>query len=129
MARKAVFRRRRLSLTSLIDVIFLLLLFFMLSSTFSRFSEVELVAAGAGPTAAAPETRPLFLKLRADGLRVNARDTTLQALPAALAELSGPGPGQALVSTARDVTAQRLTDLLLVLRTVEGLKIQVLTPT
>ena len=30
-------------MTSLIDVIFLLLLFFMLSSTFSRFAEVELV--------------------------------------------------------------------------------------
>ena len=41
-------RRRRLSMTSLIDVIFLLLLFFMLTSTFTRFSEVELTAAGSG---------------------------------------------------------------------------------
>ena len=32
-------RRRRLPLTPLIDVIFLLLLFFMLSSTFTRFSD------------------------------------------------------------------------------------------
>ena len=31
-------------MTSLIDVIFLLLLFFMLSSTFSRFAEVEISA-------------------------------------------------------------------------------------
>jgi biopolymer transport protein ExbD len=35
-------------MTSLIDVIFLLLLFFMLSSTFSRFGEVELTAAAGG---------------------------------------------------------------------------------
>ena len=34
--------RRRLGLTPLIDVIFLLLLFFMLSSTFSRFSDLSL---------------------------------------------------------------------------------------
>ena len=34
--------RRQISVTSLIDVIFLLLLFFMLSSTFSKFADVEL---------------------------------------------------------------------------------------
>ncbi len=38
-------------MTSLIDVIFLLRLFFMLSSTFSRFAEVELTAAGASASA------------------------------------------------------------------------------
>ncbi|WP_367714863.1 biopolymer transporter ExbD [Nitratireductor sp. GISD-1A_MAKvit] len=43
----AVRRRKPLSLTSLIDVIFLLLLFFMLSSTFTRFASVE-ISGGAG---------------------------------------------------------------------------------
>ncbi|MBL4837775.1 MAG: biopolymer transporter ExbD [Kordiimonadaceae bacterium] len=37
--------RRRASITSLIDVIFLLLLFFMLASSFTKFSEVEVMAA------------------------------------------------------------------------------------
>ena len=46
-------------MTSLIDVIFLLLLFFMLSSTFSKFSEIELTAGGSGPGRAA-ETPPLM---------------------------------------------------------------------
>jgi biopolymer transport protein ExbD len=36
------------TLTPLIDVIFLLLLFFMLSSTFTRFAEVPLTNAGGG---------------------------------------------------------------------------------
>ncbi|MEX0280950.1 MAG: biopolymer transporter ExbD, partial [Arenibacterium sp.] len=35
-------RRRVVSLTALIDVVFLLLLFFMLTSTFSSFGEIEL---------------------------------------------------------------------------------------
>ena len=36
-----------MALTPLIDVIFLLLLFFMLSSTFSRFGEIKLDLGGA----------------------------------------------------------------------------------
>ena len=39
-------------MTSLIDVIFLLLLFFMLTSTFSKFAEIELAAATSGAGAA-----------------------------------------------------------------------------
>ena len=35
-------------MTPLIDVIFLLLLFFMLSSTFTRFSDVEMEIGGGG---------------------------------------------------------------------------------
>ena len=85
---RAALRRRKLSLTSLIDVIFLLLLFFMLSSTFSQFSEVELATAGAGRTTA-PDTRPVFVQLRADSLRVNAREVGLDALAGALAPLDG----------------------------------------
>ena len=41
--------KKRLALTSLIDIIFLLLLFLMLTSTFSKFSEIEL---GVATTAA-----------------------------------------------------------------------------
>ncbi|MEM8921756.1 MAG: biopolymer transporter ExbD, partial [Pseudomonadota bacterium] len=47
MALRRVRRRGRSSITSLIDVIFLLLLFFMLASTFTRFSEVDIAAASA----------------------------------------------------------------------------------
>jgi biopolymer transport protein ExbD len=123
---EAAFRRRKLSLTSLIDVIFLLLLFFMLSSTFSQFSEVELATAGAGRTTA-PDTRHIFVQLRADTLRVNAHEVGLDGLADALAPLMD-GETRALVSAGDDVTAQRLTDLLLALRGIEGLAVQVLVP-
>ncbi|WP_297770968.1 biopolymer transporter ExbD [uncultured Roseovarius sp.] len=124
--RKAAFRRRKLSLTSLIDVIFLLLLFFMLSSTFSQFSEVDLATAGQGH-APASDTRPIFVQLREDSLRVNSREVPPDGLAEALAPLID-GEARALVSTGAEVTAQRLTDLLLALRGIPGLSVQVLVP-
>ncbi|ARC88021.1 biopolymer transporter ExbD [Rhodovulum sp. MB263] len=120
-------RRRRLSLTSLVDVIFLLLLFFMLSSTFTRFAEVDLVAAGQGGAAADSETRPLFLQLEPDRLRLNGRALDLDGL----AEGLGPvEPGQVvLVALRGGVSAQRLTDLLVALRAIPGLGVTVLGAT
>jgi biopolymer transport protein ExbD len=123
---RAPFRRRKLSLTSLIDVIFLLLLFFMLSSTFSQFSEVDLSTGGAGQAAVAG-TRPIFVQLRAEGVRVNAREVALDGLEEAIGPLID-GETRALVSAGAEVTAQRLTDLLLALRSVPGLSVQVLVP-
>lgn len=65
----SVRRARRLSLTSLIDVIFLLLLFFMLSSTFTRFAEVELT--GAQATTGSSGTPDVLVRLADDGWSVN----------------------------------------------------------
>ena len=45
-------RRRALSLTPLIDVVFLLLVFFMLASTFLKFGSVKVETAGAGNSTA-----------------------------------------------------------------------------
>jgi biopolymer transport protein ExbD len=119
------FQRRKLSLTSLIDVIFLLLLFFMLSSTFAQFSEVDLATAGQGQ--AVSEVRPIFLQLRAEELRINARAVPLDGLGAAIAPLA-EGATHVLISTDAGVSAQRLTDLLVTLRALPGLSVQVLVP-
>ena len=116
---RRVRRARRLSLTSLIDVIFLLLLFFMLSSTFTRFGEVDLASTGAG--SGAGPVSPLFLQLAPDALRLNGQPQTLATLAGAL----GDG-APVLVSLAEGVTAQRLTDLLVALRAVPGLQVTVL---
>lgn len=111
-------------MTPLIDVIFLLLLFFMLTSTFTRFSEVELSAAGAGT--AVHDAQPVFLKLNAQTLSVNGTQVSLDALAA---RLSARETGEALpvlVSLGTGVTAQRLTDLLGVLRQVPDVRATVL---
>ncbi|MGJ8544183.1 MAG: biopolymer transporter ExbD [Sulfitobacter sp.] len=116
-----------MSLTSLIDVIFLLLLFFMLTSTFSRFAEVELASGTAG-TGSVVEPNLVFLRLSAEDISLNGQSLTLADLPEALAQnrpQTAPDtpetPRKSLVSMAPDVTAQRLTDLLGVLRGVPGI--------
>ncbi|MEB8385660.1 biopolymer transporter ExbD [Rhodobacteraceae bacterium KMM 6894] len=118
-------KRRKLSMTSLIDVIFLLLLFFMLSSTFSRFAEVELSAAGAGQGATAD--KPVFVSLATDRLRLNGSETDLSELSEAFTEYrANDKPLNVLIATQTDVTAQRLTDLLAALRSVPNLNVTVL---
>ncbi len=122
---RSIRRRRRLSMTSLIDVIFLLLLFFMLSSTFTRFAEVELSAAAG--SAGQGGDRPLFLQLGPDAVRLNGADLPLEGLAAALRAQAPESGDQAVLVSLRDaVTAQRLTDLLVVLRGVDGMRITVL---
>jgi len=117
-------RRRRLSMTSLIDVIFLLLLFFMLSSTFTRFAEVELSAGGAGGAAALSSgTAPFFLRLSQEGVTLNGRGVALAALRDGFGDNDAP---VVLVSVRPAVTSQRLTDLLVALRAVPGAQVTVL---
>jgi biopolymer transport protein ExbD len=106
-------RRSVLSMTSLIDVIFLLLLFFMLTSTFSRQGEVELAAAGGG--AGTGDARPVFLQLGAEDLTLNASPVALDELVAALGALA-EDEALVLVALRPEVTAQRLIDLLGALR-------------
>ncbi len=111
-------------MTSLIDVIFLLLLFFMLTSTFTRFAEIDLAAASAGGGAA--EVRPVFLRLAAERLSLNGRALSLEELPWLLAEQGAEEGLPVLVSLDGEVTAQRLTDVLATLRGVAGLRVTVL---
>ncbi|MCQ0091549.1 biopolymer transporter ExbD [Roseovarius sp. M141] len=109
-------KRTKLSMTSLIDVIFLLLLFFMLTSTFSKFSEVELSAASGG-AALAPDVKPLFLQLGSDDITLNGEVLDLAGLAPALPVADADAaPVPLLISLRSDVTAQRLTDLLVALR-------------
>lgn len=111
-------------MTSLIDVIFLLLLFFMLTSTFSKFSEVELSAAGSGATAPS-DTPPIFLQLETGTLRLNGDALSMAELP--MSSLAQAEEGTVLlVSLGKEVNAQRLTDLLVVLRGLPLLRVTVL---
>ena len=122
-ARAAPFRRRPLSLTSLIDVIFLLLLFFMLTTTFTRTAELPLVAGGSGTGTA--QTAPLFLRLSPQEMTLNGQPATLDIVTGRITGLGQDDP-QVLVSLAPGVNAQRLADLLAALRRQPGLRVQVL---
>lgn len=106
-------------MTSLVDVIFLLLLFFMLSSTFSKYAEVELAAASGGQSAS--ENAPIFLQLYPDRISVNGQDRPLEAL-----DLKPEGDQLLLVALQPEVTSQRLLDLLVELRNWPELSVSVL---
>ena len=119
-------RKNRLSMTSLIDVIFLLLLFFMLTSTFSKFSEVPLPVGTAGEVGS--QATPMFLRVTQDDITLNSKSVALEGLTA---ELSGAAdaPVSAIVGLGPEVTAQRLTDVLAVVKSIPHLTLNVLVPT
>ncbi len=114
------FVRRSVSLTPLIDVIFLLLLFFMLSSTFSKHGEIELRQAAAGGAPSEPPLELSFVQLGADRLTLNGAPVSLEDLR------TRPEKGQVLVSLDKDVSSQRLVDVLVQLRGRDGLDVTVL---
>ena len=112
-------KKRPISMTPLVDVIFLLLLFFMLTSTFSMLAEVTLSAASGG--GAATGQAPIFLQLFEDRLTVNGQTQTLADLA-----LEAEDGDALLVSLQAGVTAQRLTDVLVALRRYPELTVSVL---
>jgi len=114
-------RRRRLSMTSLIDVIFLLLLFFMLSSTFSQYAEVELTAAAGGGQN--QDTELHFIKLGNDQILLDGRPVAPDGIAQAL---QSDTPQTVLISLDRTASSQHLIDLLTLLRGIEGLRTRVM---
>ncbi|MBW8639300.1 biopolymer transporter ExbD [Hoeflea sp. WL0058] len=119
-------KRRRLSLTSLIDVIFLLLLFFMLSSTFTRFSEVDIVAGRAGKQASVSKMPDVFIRLGKDNSwKVNGAELPQEAAVTELQRLEQAGAKTAVIVVREDVTSQALVDALELLANNSKLNISV----
>ncbi|SMP31087.1 biopolymer transporter ExbD [Shimia sagamensis] len=114
------FVRRPLALTPLIDVIFLLLLFFMLTSTFSTFGEIELSNARKGNDTSAVEIERFFVQLGPERLTLNGQASTMEDITAQIET------GQVLVSLDDGTTAQRLVDFLHLMRARAGLDVLVL---
>lgn len=114
-------RRQRapLSMTSLIDVIFLLLLFFMLSSTFSKFGEIPLMTAGQKQSASQnPLAQPIFVRVAQAGVSVNGQPTVLDRLTTTARRLTAEAtaPQPFLLSVADDAHAQLLVRAMFQLR-------------
>ena len=116
--------RRPLSLTSLIDVIFLLLLFFMLSSTFTRFSEVR-IAGGPAAVSAAAERPDILVRLSADGWAVNGDAMDETAAMAELARLKAGGAASAVVLVRGELNSQALVAAVEKIGRETGLKLTV----
>ncbi len=102
--------RRAPSLTAMIDVVFLLLVFFMLASRFGTETHVPLLAAA--PAGSAPYSGPpRLVDILPDGVRLNGQAVQPDDLAARLSALTG-APGDTIVLRARDgASLQRLVDV------------------
>ena len=122
---RGVRKRRPLSLTSLIDVIFLLLLFFMLSSTFSRFSEIELQGGRAGASATAAMPGILVRIDDAGGWNINGEAAATGEVEARLESFAGLGAEAMTLLPRSGVSTQQLVEALEHLRRVTTLPVNI----
>ncbi|RID91052.1 biopolymer transporter ExbD [Gemmobacter lutimaris] len=90
--------RRRPNLTPMIDVVFLLLVFFMLASRFGTDRALPVATAGTGGAYSGP---PRLVELAPAGLRLNGVPITPEALIAELDRLTESG-SDVIVLRARD---------------------------
>ncbi len=105
-----------LALTSMLDVIFLLLCFFVTASVFSQWENEIAISLPAATSAETPGRLPgeVILNVAKDGsVTVNARKLTLDDLGARLKKVAEFYPGQPVVIRAdRDTSYSALVDVI-----------------
>ncbi len=105
--------RRRPNLTPMIDVVFLLLVFFMLASRFGTDMTLPLTVAGQGTGCSGP---PRLVDISPESLSLNGGPIAPEALAGALATLT-EDPGDAIVLRARgEATLQQVIAVMDVLK-------------
>ncbi len=113
-ASNSAIRRRRplVSLTPLVDVVFILLIFFMLASSFSDQRAVALMTPAAGETAGNSKT--VLVRLKRNGsLDLNGEPITMNQLQARAAGfIQTVGERQFLVQPDKGVALQRVVAVL-----------------
>lgn len=107
-------RRPVMSLTPLIDVVFILLLFFMLASSFDEWSTLPLAVPDEGQTIAADDSPRLVIALDASGaLRYDGVSMADDAVVEAVSASRRTHPGvQFVVRVDAEVAVQRMVDVL-----------------
>ena len=103
-------RRATISLTPLIDVVFILLVFFMLATSFTNWRTLEL---GVTKTGGRNEMKgTILVELRKDGLRLSGRTVSNDTLIDKLASQFKTDPDQAvLIKPEAGVVLQQAVDL------------------
>lgn len=101
--------RRRPSLTPMIDVVFLLLVFFMLAARFGHDTQILLRPSGMGAEWSGP---PRLVQIGADSLTLNGIATTLDTLPAALDPLMATPDDPIVLRAGADVPLQRVVTVM-----------------
>jgi biopolymer transport protein ExbD len=109
MFRFGTYRRpRRASLTPMIDVVFLLLVFFMLASQFGQTKALPLLPTGAATAYSGP---PRLVEVSAQGLALNGASVLPDALLARLAALTESPEDIIVLRPQAGTDLQRLIDV------------------
>ncbi|MEO0619192.1 MAG: biopolymer transporter ExbD [Pseudomonadota bacterium] len=124
---RAARARRAIGLTSLIDVVFLLLVFFMLSSTFLKFGMVTIDTAGASDgQGTADLSKVVLVHVAKDrGVRVNGAATASDKIDGVLSELINAGAEHAVVVATGSATVDDLVATLTQVRRSEFQSVRV----
>ena len=105
-------KRALIGLTPLIDVVFILLVFFMLASSFLNWRAVDLKAPVRAATGATADGA-LLVEIHAEGLRLAGEVVTLDTLDNRLGARLAAEPGQSvLIAPATGVPLQRTVTVL-----------------
>jgi len=106
-------RRARVSLTPLIDVVFILLVFFMLASSFLDWRSIRVTSAETGGAPAPGMVGAMLVEVRPEGVRLSGQPMAPDDLAARLAARIETHPEtRVLVRPAGGVEMQRVVDLL-----------------
>lgn len=104
--------RALISLTPLVDVVFILLLFFMLASSFTELNAITLDTPAAGASTSSVQGA-LLVEVRLDGVRFAGRYMSLDKLAAVVAQRVAQHPQrQVLVQPGAGVNLQRTVRVL-----------------
>lgn len=103
-------RRKPVGLTSLIDVIFLLLLFFMLTSSFTRYQAMPVANGGEGGGA---EIKPAYFRiLDSNRMDLNGRPAERQNLADLFSTLATDRKTLLAIWSGPDATVQDVVDVM-----------------
>jgi biopolymer transport protein ExbD len=109
-------RRRLVTLTPLIDVVFILLIFFMLATSFTDERVLELEPARAGGAAATPPEAIAHVFVGADVVRLGGRPMKLDAIVAELAARAEREAQRVVVQPGAEAPLEALVTVLAALR-------------
>jgi biopolymer transport protein ExbD len=98
----------------------------MLSSTFSKFGEVNLTVSGGAASPDFDDTPVVFARLAAGGVLINGRRATLADVSAAVEPFRRDGHARLLLSVSKDADAQGFVDVVHVLSALPNTRFAVL---
>lgn len=102
-------RLRRMALTPMIDVVFLLLIFFMLAARFGQEGTIEILAGGQGTVYDGP---PRLIEVYPEAVRLNGVPVSADQLITSLAELTKDSDDIVVLRMREGADVQRLVDVI-----------------